>query len=112
MITRDQANAHTIQESQIWTSEGMKPYQIVRWEHDAFHYTGRHECTRTIGPRGGITVKVTSCRRSGKTQTWKRDPARFRVPVKYGLYESAEITEANAADWHLASECPLNAHNA
>ena len=72
-----------------------------------FHYTGRHECTRTMGPRGGVTELVTSCRRSGATKTWKRDPARFRVPVKYGLYESGEVTNENAHEWHVESECPL-----
>ena len=24
-------------------------------------------------------------RRNGQTKTWKRDPARFRIPVKHGL---------------------------
>jgi len=72
-----------------------------------FHYTGRHECTRTVGPRGGVTVNITSVRRSGETQTWKRDAARFRVPVKYGLYESFEITEQTASDFHLPEDCPI-----
>lgn len=73
-----------------------------------FHYTGRHECSRTTGPRGGITEHVTRVRRSGKTQTWKTRPDEFRVPIKYGLYESGEITQANAADFHAAEDCPLN----
>ena len=25
------------------------------------------------------------CRQNGKIQTWKRNPARFRIPVKFGL---------------------------
>ena len=75
--------------------------------HTEFHYTGRHECKRETGPRGGVTETITRVRRSGATQTWKRDPARFRVPVKYGLYESFEITERNAADFHLPEDCPL-----
>ena len=25
------------------------------------------------------------CRRNGKTQRWVRDPARFRIPIKYGF---------------------------
>lgn len=54
---------------------------------DTFHYTGRHLCTRTVG--------------------WKRDPSAFRVPVKYGLYESASITHANAHEWHTTEDCPL-----
>lgn len=64
-------------------------------------------CTRTVGPRGGITEKVTRVRPSGGLQTWKRDPERFRLPVKYGLRESSAITQDNAGDWHLAADCPL-----
>ena len=30
---------------------------------------------------------------SGKVKTWKRDPGRIRVPVKYGLYVNDAITE-------------------
>lgn len=72
------------------------------------HFTGRHECTRTIGPKGGVTENVTRCRPSGKCQTWKTRPDEFRLPVKHGLYESGEITHRNCSDFHLASECPLN----
>ena len=74
-----------------------------------FHYTGRHDCTRVVGPRGGVKVTITACRRSGRTQTWTTRPDAFRVPVKYGLYESAAITDENAHDWHTADACPLNA---
>lgn len=71
------------------------------------HYTGRHDCTRLVGKRGGITETVTRVRVSGRTQTWKTRPLAFRVPVKYGLYESAEITERNAADFHVPFDCPI-----
>lgn len=30
---------------------------------------------------------------NGQPQTWKRDPARVRVPVKFGLYRYDQITE-------------------
>jgi hypothetical protein len=72
-----------------------------------FHYTGRHDCAKHVGPRGGVTYKIVEVRRSGATQTWKRDTNRFRVPVKYGMYESGEITQDNCGDFHLASECPI-----
>jgi hypothetical protein len=72
-----------------------------------FHYTGHHDCKRTIGPRGGVTETVTRVRPSGRCQTWKTRPDAFRLPVKYGMYESSAITQDNASDWHLASECPL-----
>ena len=72
------------------------------------HYTGRHDCTRTVGPRGGETLNITRCRPSGRCQTWKTRPADFRLPVKHGLYESSEVNQNNCGDFHLASECPLN----
>lgn len=33
----------------------------------------------------GPGAKPTKCRRNGKTQTWKKWPGLFRIPVKYGL---------------------------
>jgi hypothetical protein len=35
-------------------------------------------------------------RRNGATQTWKRDPSRFSIPVKAGLKSCARITETDA----------------
>lgn len=71
------------------------------------HYTGKHDCARHIGPRGGITENVTRVRPSGKCQVWKTRPDEFKLPVKYGMYESSYITHRDASDWHLASECSL-----
>jgi hypothetical protein len=71
------------------------------------HYTGRHECTRVVGKRGGITENVTRVRISGKCQTWKTKPDDFRVPVKYGMYESSAIDQHNAADYHVPFDCPI-----
>lgn len=67
-----------------------------------FHFNG---CTLTVGKRGGQTLTVEAWRRNGRTQTWKRSPGKFRVPVKHGLYDYHEITEQNAADFHTAEEC-------
>lgn len=39
------------------------------------------------------------CRRNGATKYWKRNPERFRIPVKYGLYTCFYITELNVNDW-------------
>ena len=80
--------------------------QALRYGQE-LHYTGRHECQRIEGPRGGITLKLTRVRVSGATQTWKTRPAEFRVPVKHGLYESGEITHRNADCFHLVADCPL-----
>lgn len=32
---------------------------------------------------------------SGRCQTWVRQPAKFRLPVKHGLYQYGAITETN-----------------
>lgn len=40
-------------------------------------------------------------RRNGKTQTWKTEPDRFRVPVKFGLYTYSQITPSTAAYYHV-----------
>ena len=41
------------------------------------------------------------CRRNGVTKTWKRDPFRFRIPIKCGLYVYDEITnDSDVGSWH------------
>lgn len=77
-----------------------------------FHYTGRHECARIVGPRGGVRETIVLARVSGKCQTWKTRPDDFRLPVKHGLYESSAITPENAGEWHLAEECPIDFNKA
>lgn len=71
------------------------------------HYTGRHDCSRSVGPKGGIKINIVQFRVSGKCQTWKTRPNDFRLPVKFGLYESYAVTQGDSV-WHLESECPLN----
>lgn len=66
------------------------------------------ECSCTVGPRGGITVKREVWRRNGKTQRWKRTPERFRVPIKHGLYDCGRIDPINVRLFHAAEDCPLN----
>jgi hypothetical protein len=41
--------------------------------------------------------ELKQVRASGKCQTWKTRPDDFKLPVKYGMYESLYITPANAA---------------
>lgn len=38
-------------------------------------------------------------RASGRCKTWKTRPSEFRLPVKYGLYQSLAITHENAGDF-------------
>jgi len=87
-------------------TKGIAMDQKTQWAE--IHYTGKHECKKVVGPRGGEKITITRVRASGKCQTWKRDLNRFRLPVKHGLYESGEITQDNCGDFHLASDCPLN----
>lgn len=48
-------------------------------------------------------------RRNGATQTWKRDPSRFSVPVKAGLKSCARITETDlGGDCYLISATDPN----
>ena len=70
-----------------------------------FHYG---ECTRTVGPRGGVKVKQEVWRRNGQTQVWKTRPNEFRVPIKYGLKACSQITQRESHQFHAAEDCPLN----
>ena len=40
--------------------------------------------------------KVAQVKINGAVKTWKRDPSRVEVPVKYGLYEYARFDTAEA----------------
>lgn len=71
---------------------------------DNFHFG---TCSKHIGPRGGVKIKVVKVRRSGMTKTWKRSPERFRTPIKYGMCESSYIREDNCDRFHCAKDCPI-----
>jgi hypothetical protein len=43
--------------------------------------TGEHQFRDKDG-------NIRNCRVTGALKTWKRDPKRYRLPVKYGMYES------------------------
>jgi hypothetical protein len=60
----------------------------------------------------GSDKRPLRARVNGITQTWKRDPHRFRVPMKHGLSDTFSITERNACDWTTnEQEALLNATN-
>ena len=49
---------------------------------------------------GRVRVRMSngnlwSCRRNGKTQTWKTRPSEFRIPIKYGFKEYGQVTQHN-----------------
>lgn len=39
---------------------------------------------------------------NGSCKLWKREPEKYSLPMKYGLYEYFYITPENAADWSTA----------
>lgn len=65
-------------------------------------------CTREIGPRGGVKVHQTICKVNGALKTWKTRPNEYRLPVKHGLRGYGEVTPDTISQFHLESECPLN----
>lgn len=61
----------------------------------------------------GADGQPVRARRNGQTKTWKREPGRFRIPVKYGLKQCFYIEwnpriaseldgEGNANEWEVA----------
>jgi hypothetical protein len=86
----------------------MTKQQAMACRHgQELHYIGVEKCKQTVGPRGGKKISITRVRVSGRCQTWKTRPDEFKLPVKYGLYESWAVDLTNCQDFHLAEECPL-----
>ena len=67
-----------------------------------------HKCKRTVSPRGGVKDQIVRVRVSGRCQTWKIRPGKFRLPIKYGMCENLAITDKNAEWFHLGQDCPIN----
>jgi len=66
------------------------------------------ECTRVVGPRGGVKTTITECRRNGQVKLWKTRPMEFSLPVKRGLYDYGYITDSDNERFHADVDCPLN----
>jgi hypothetical protein len=57
------------------------------------------------------THRFIRYRVNGACKTWKKQPNRFRVPLKYFADKYWEITELNADSFHRQCDCPvLNRH--
>ena len=69
-----------------------------------FHYG---TCTRTVGPRGGVTDKIEQWRENGNLREWKRDPSRWELPLKYGMRSYGTMHPGNADLFHLPEDCPI-----
>ena len=46
-------------------------------------------------------------RRNGQVKTWKRDPERVEIPVKFGMYEAFRITDPSEL-FVMAKDFPIN----
>jgi hypothetical protein len=64
-------------------------------------------CQKHVGVRGGVKLNITRVRVSGQCKTWKTRPNEFRLPIKYGLYDSWAIDQYNGVNFHLPSDCPI-----
>lgn len=53
-----------------------------------YHLTARN--------KDGSSVRA---RVNGKCKTWKREPDRFKLPMKHGLKECFDINQTNACVW-------------
>jgi hypothetical protein len=70
------------------------------------------ECVKTIGPRGGEKLRQETWRVNGKCKVWKREPARFQLPLKFGFNGPyTYLDETNAHLFHLAAECVPTIHD-
>lgn len=43
----------------------------------------------------------------GSCRVWKRQPNKFRVPLKFGIASYWELTEKNAELFHKEEDCPF-----
>jgi hypothetical protein len=70
-----------------------------------FHAEGG--CTKSVGPRGGVTTHMEIWRVKGSPKTWKRKDD-VRVPVKYGMYDYGYVNwPDDRYHWHTRESCPL-----
>lgn len=58
---------------------------------DALKNMQRGDCISV--PRPGKSPE--RWRVNGAVKTWKRDPSRVRVPIKFGLYRYSSVSEAD-----------------
>jgi hypothetical protein len=59
------------------TFRALTPAEAVNWPY--------HQELWFASPDG----KARRCRVNGAAKTWKRDPSRVELPIKYGMYERA-----------------------
>lgn len=42
---------------------------------------------------------------NGKIQLWKKQPNKYSVPIKHGLWKYGYLTQLNCNDFHLIDDC-------
>jgi hypothetical protein len=102
---------------------------ITRADLDTCSRFHAGDCTVTYGKTGRARPGVRSeeWRANGALQTWKRDPYRFRLPLKHGMRDYSALDGLNDAwfdtphyggrppvywYWHRADTCPALAEAA
>lgn len=83
--------------------ENMKAYLNKRYFNVVTRQnaaSGQHFEHMTKTNKDGTALRA---RRSGATKTWKTRPNEFKIPVKYGLYESFYIDHNNCDEWIISS---------
>lgn len=60
---------------------------------------GQHLVHKTRVNKSGNPLRVKV---NGKPRTWKRQPEKIEVPVKYGLYEYATLNQDDLLQWELS----------
>ena len=70
-----------------------KAQAIELGEHK--HHLAYH---RVLRNSDGTALRA---RPNGRCKTWVTRPSEFRLPMKYGMYETFYITERDAGDWSL-----------
>ncbi len=74
-------------------------------DENEFHAEGG--CTVTVGPRGGVKVRMEIWRTNGAPKEWKRND-NVRTPVKYGMRSySYVLWPSDAHLWHTRANCPI-----
>lgn len=102
-----------------WLEEHGMDNLAAYWRRRAECRVLTLELAKQLKPRdvlyaADITNKNGEAQRwrvNGKVKTWKRDPGRVYVPLKHGLYDYNNLTEASfTADgvckYHILLDCP------
>jgi hypothetical protein len=84
-----------------------KEQALLLHHNDYIHY---NNCNRTVGPRGGVHTSIERYRVASNVKTWVRRPADFEFTVRFGMQKHTyTLDRFTAVNFHIESECPLNA---